>query len=39
MYFGFALDSSHTDLWNIDFSDTHLDLLATDVSSKRFVCI
>ena len=27
MYFGFALDSSIIDLWDIDFLDTDLDLL------------
>ena len=25
MHFGFALDSSDIDLWNIDLLDTHLD--------------
>ena len=34
MHFGFALDSSDIDLWNIDFLDTHLDLL-----DKHFVCL
>ena len=29
MHFGFALDSSDIDLWNIDMLDTHLDLLGT----------
>ena len=35
MHFGFALDSSDIDLWNIDLLDTHLDLLDTDIPSKR----
>ena len=36
MHFGFALDSSDIDLWNIDFLDTHLDLLDTDIPNKHF---
>ena len=39
MHFGFALDLSDIDLWNIDFLDTHLDLLDTDITSKNFVCL
>ena len=39
MHFGFALHSSDIDLWNIDFLDTHLDLLDTDIPSKHFVCL
>ena len=39
MHFGFALDSSDIDLWNIDLLDTHLDLLDTDIPSKHFVCL
>ena len=39
MHFGFALDSSDIDLWNIDLLDTHLDLLDTDIPSKNFVCL
>ena len=39
MHFGFALDSSCIDLWNIDLSDTHLDLLDTDIPRKHFVCL
>ena len=31
MHFGFALDLSDIDLWNIDLLDTHLDLLDTDI--------
>ena len=27
MHFGFALDLSDIELWNIDLLDTHLDLL------------
>ena len=27
MHFGFALEMSDTDLWNIDLLDTYLDLL------------
>ena len=37
MNFGFALDSIVIDLRNIDFLDTHLDLLDTDTPSKNFV--
>ena len=37
--FGFALDSSDLDLWNIDLLDTHLDLLDADILSKHFVCL
>ena len=36
MHFGFALDSSDIDLWNIDFLDTNLDLLDTDIPNKYF---
>ena len=39
MHFGFALDSSDIDLWNIDFLDTRLDLLDTDIPSKYSVCV
>ena len=39
MHFGFALESLDIDLWNIDFLDTHLDLLDTDIPSKHFVCL
>ena len=39
MHFGFALDSSDIDLWNIDLLDAHLDLLYTDIPSKHFVCL
>ena len=38
MHFGFTLDSSDLDLWNIDLLGAHLDLLDTDNSSKHFVC-
>ena len=37
MYFGFALDASDIDLRDIDFLDTDLDLLDTDIPSKYFV--
>ena len=37
MHFGFALDSSDKELWNIDLLDTHLDLLVRDLSNKHFV--
>ena len=37
MHFGFALDLSDIDLWNIDLLDTHLDLLDTGIPSKQFV--
>ena len=39
MHFGFTLDSSYMDLWNIDLLDARLDLLDTDNSSKHFVCL
>ena len=39
MHFGFALDSSDIDLWNIDLLDTYLDLLDTGIPSKHFVCL
>ena len=39
MHFGFALELSDTDLWNIDFFDTHLSLLDTDIPIKYFVCL
>ena len=37
MRFGFALDLSNTDLWNIYLLDAHLHLLDTDIPSKYFV--
>ena len=39
MHFGFALELSDIYLWNIDFLDTHLDLLDTDIPIKYFVCL
>ena len=33
MHFGFVLELSNIDLWNIDLLDTHLDLLDTDIPS------
>ena len=39
MYFGFALDASAIELWDIDLLDTELDLLDTDIPSKHFVCL
>ena len=39
MHFGFALGLSNVDLLNIDFLDTHLDLLNTDIPSKYFACL
>ena len=39
MHFGFALELSNIDLWNIDLLDTHLDLLDTDIPSKYFVSL
>ena len=39
MHFGFTLDSSDIDLWNIDLLDAHLDLLDTDIPSKYFACL
>ena len=34
MHFGFTLESSDIDLWDMD---THLDLLVTDIPSKHFL--
>ena len=34
MHFGFALELSDIDLWNIDLLDTNLDLLDTGIPSK-----
>ena len=39
MYFGFALDMSGIDLWDIDLLDTDLNLLDTDIPGKHFVCL
>ena len=39
MHFGFALDLSDIDLWNIDLLDKHLDMLHTDILSKHFLCL
>ena len=39
MHFGFALDSLDIDLWNVDLSDAHLDLLDTDVLYIPSVCL
>ena len=43
MHFGFALELSDIDLWNINLLDTHLDLLSpdkyADIPSKYFVCL
>ena len=39
MHFGFALELSDIDLWNIDLLDTHLDLLDTDIPSILLVSI
>ena len=36
---GLALELADIDLWNIDLLDTHLDLLDTDIPSKKFVCL
>lgn len=38
MHLGFALDLN-MDLWDIDLSDTYLDLSNADVPSKHFVCL
>ena len=38
-HYGFALDLSDIYLWNIDLLDTHLDLLDTDITSKKFICL
>ena len=39
MHFGFALELSYIDLWNIDLLDTHLGFLYTDTPRKYFVCL
>ena len=39
MRFGFALELSNIDLWNIDLLDTHLYLLDTDIPSKYSICL
>ena len=39
MHFGFTLDSSVTDLRNIDLLDAYLDLLDTYIFSKHYVCL
>ena len=43
MHFGFALELSDIDVWNIDLLDTHLYLLSpdkyADIPSKHFVCL
>ena len=39
MHFGFALELSNIDFWNIDLLDLHLDLLDTDIPSTYFVCL
>ena len=39
MLFGFAIESSDTDLWDIDLLDTDLDLLETATPSKIFICL
>ena len=38
MHFGFALDLSEINLWNIDLLDTHLDLLDTNIPGKDSAC-
>ena len=39
MHFGFVLDPSNIDLWNIDLLDTNLDLFDADIHCKHFVCL
>ena len=39
MHFGFVLDLSDIDVWNIALLDTHIDLLDTDIPSKQLVCL
>ena len=40
MHFGFALELSDIDLWNIvNLLDTHLDLIDTDTPNNHFVCL
>ena len=36
MHFGFTLELSDIDLWNIDLLDTHVDFLDTDIPCKFF---
>ena len=39
MHFRLTWDLSDIDLWNIDLSDTHLDLSDTDIPCQHFVCL
>ena len=39
MYLGFALDASRIDLWDIEWLDTDLGLLDTDIPSKDLACV
>ena len=39
MHFGFALELSDIDFWEIDLLEIHLDLLDTNIPSKSFVCL
>ena len=39
MHFGLALELSNVGSLNIDFLDTHSDLLGTDIPSKYFACL
>ena len=39
MHFGLILELSNVDPLNIDFLDTHVDLLDTDIPSKYFACL
>ena len=39
MHFRFALELWNIDLWNVDLLETRLDLLATDIARKYFVCL
>ena len=39
MHFGFSLDWSDIELWDIDLLDTDLDFVDTEIVSKHFVCL
>ena len=39
MLFGFTLDLSEIDLWDIDLLGTDLDLSGADIPIKHFVCL
>ena len=39
MHFGFVLELSDIDLWNIDLLDTDLNLLDRDIPCNYFACL